>query len=155
MEDILDVTSLTKFDSSIVKLTYHSYVPHNTLTLSNSDEIRICINNQDLITLPSQSYLFIKGELENPSKGHFTNNFAAFLFSEVRYELCGKEVDILRSAGVASLMKHLCASRKSWRYSNAGFDSDENLKKIPKGGKFSVCLPLDMLLAYSMTITKC
>ena len=56
-EDILDVTSPPQFDDSIVKISFHDYYPNNTLTLNNSDEIRIAINNQDLLTLPSRSYL--------------------------------------------------------------------------------------------------
>ena len=104
-EDYLDVTSPPQFDDSVVKLTYHSYFPNNTLTLNNSDEVRISINNQDLLTLPSRSFLYIKGTLANLAKGHLVNNAFAFMFDEIRYTVAGKEVDMVRNPGITSLMK--------------------------------------------------
>jgi hypothetical protein len=144
--DFLNVIEKFQSDDSIVKITNHSYVPHNTLAINNSDEIRISINNQDLITLPSKSYLYIKGEIENHSKGHFTNNAFAFLFDEIRYEVAGKEIDIVRNPGISTLMKIVCSYNKSNKLSNVGFDSDSNLKEFQKGGKFSTCIPLDLLM---------
>ena len=154
--DYLDVTGKSHFDESIVKITYHSYVPHNTLAINNSDEIRICINNQDLLTLPSRSYLYIKGKLEHHDKGHFINNAFAFLFDELRYEVAGKQIDIIRNPGIASLMKTLCSINKSMvkKLSNSGFDTDDNLEKIHKNGDFSVCLPLEMLMGVFEDFTK-
>lgn len=145
-EDYLNVSQKTHFDDSVVKLSYHSYVPHNTLTLNNSDEIRISINNQDLITLPSRSYLYIKGEIKNHEKGHLVNNAFAFLFDEIRYEVAGKEVDMVRNPGISSLMKWVCSVSKSTKFSNAAIDTDENLKLIQKDGVFSGCIPMEMLM---------
>ena len=144
--DFLDVTEKSQFDDSVVKITNHSYVPHNTLAINNSDEIRICINNQDLLTLPSRSYLYIKGEIENHEKGHFINNALAFLFDEIRYEVAGKEIDIVRNPGITSLMKLLCSYNKTTKLSNVAIDTDENLKKFHKNGKFSGCIPLELLM---------
>lgn len=146
--DFLDVTGKSQFDDSIVKITNHSYVPHNTLTINNSDEIRISINNQDLLTLPSRSYLYIKGEIENHDKGHLINNAFAFLFDEIRYEVAGKEIDIIRNPGISTLMKSICSFNKSMvtKLTNAAFDTDENLKKFHKNGKFSACIPMDLML---------
>lgn len=144
--DFLDVTGKSQFDDSIIKITNHSYVPHNTLAINNSDEIRISINNQDLLTLPSRSYLYIKGEIENHDKGHFINNAFAFLFDEIRYEVAGKEIDIVRNPGISSLMKILCSQNKTAKLSNVAFDTDDNLKKFHKEGKFSTCIPLELLM---------
>lgn len=145
-EDYLDVTSRTQFDDSVSKISYHSYLPHNILTINNSDEIRISINNQDLLTLPSRSYLYIKADIKNHDKGHLVNNGLAFLFDEIRYEIANKEVDMVRNPGIASLMKLVCTGNKNYKYSNAAIDSDDNLKAIHKDGKFSGCLPMDMLM---------
>ena len=154
--DYLHVTGKSHFDESIVKITNHSYVPHNTLAINNSDEIRICINNQDLLTLPSRSYLYIKGKLENHDKGQFVNNAFAFLFDELRYEVAGKQIDIIRNPGIASLMKTFCSINKSMftKLSNSGFDTDDNLQKIHKNGDFSICLPLEMLMGVFEDFTK-
>jgi len=116
------------------------------LSINNSDEIRICVNNQDILTLPSQSYLYIKGKFENKDNGHFVKNGLAFLFDEIRYEIASKEVDSVRNPGIASLMKYVCSPNTKKRFSNACIDTDENLKKISDNGEFSGCIPLDMLL---------
>jgi hypothetical protein len=142
--DFLDVTGKSQFDDSVIKITHHSYLPHNTLAINNSDEIRICINNQDLLTLPCKSYLYIKGKIDNHEKGHFINNAFAFLFDEIRYEVAGKEIDIVRNPGISSLMKILCSHNK--KLTNVAFDTDENLKKFHKSGKFSVCVPMELLM---------
>jgi len=144
--DFLNVIEKFQSDDSVVKITNHSYVPHNTLAINNSDEIRISINNQDLITLPSKSYLYIKGEISKYDKGHFTNNAFAFLFDEIRYEIAGKEIDIVRNPGITTLMKILCSYNKTNKLSNAGFDTDSNLTEFQKDGKFSACIPLELLM---------
>lgn len=146
--DYLDVTGKSQFDDSIVKITHHSYVPHNLLTINNSDEIRISINNQDLLTLPSRSYLYLKGEIKNHDKGHLINNAFAFLFDEIRYEVGSKEIDIIRNPGISSLMKVLCSYNKSMitKLTNSAFDTDANLKTFHKNGKFSACIPMQMLM---------
>lgn len=145
-EDFLDVTSAPQFDDSIVKMTFHSYHPSNTLTLNNSDEIRMAINNQDLLTLPSRSYLYIKGTLNNHAKGHLVNNAFAFLFDEIRYLVAGKEIDMIRNPGITSLMKLICSTKNNPKYTNAAIDSDDNLNQIHSDGAFSGCVPLNILM---------
>src|SRR5436190_778831 len=112
----------------------------------NGEEVRICVNNQDILTLPSQSYLYVKGKFSNKDKGHFVKNGLAFLFDEVRYEIASKEVDSVRNPGIASLMKYVCSPNTKKRYSNACIDTDDNLKKISENGEFSGCIPMEMLL---------
>lgn len=131
-EDYLNVTNRIQFDDSVEKYTYHSYVPHNILTINKSDEIRICINNQDLLTRPGRSFVYIKGEIENHAKGHLVNNALAFLFDEIRYEVANKEVDMVRKPGITGLMKLLPSANSLVKYSNAAIDTDENLKIFPK-----------------------
>src|SRR5215468_9235291 len=122
MQDILDVGKRPEFDTGIIRWTYHPYTPYNTLSINPSDKVRICTNNQDLLTLPSQSYLYIKGKVENKDSGHFIKNGLAFLFDEIRYEIASREVDSVRNPGMASLMKYLCTPDTKKRYSNACID---------------------------------
>ena len=154
MENILDVTRQEDFTENIIRNSYHAYYPHNTLTINNSDEIRICINNQNLLTFPSHSYLHIKGKLNNHTNGHLVNNALAFLFSEIRYLIGDKEVDMIRNPGILSLMKLVCSSNNTSRYSNACIDSDVNLKKFHKDGTFSGCIPLDMLMGFFEDVNR-
>ncbi|XP_031634808.1 uncharacterized protein LOC116348084 [Contarinia nasturtii] len=51
----------------------------------------------------------------------FVSNFASFLFSDVRYELNGVEIDSVRNVGRASLMKLMIASRMSHLSGYASF----------------------------------
>ena len=146
MQDILDVTKHQDVDDGVIRWTYHPYFPHNTLSINNSDEVRICINNQDILTLPSQSYLYIKGKFHHKETGHFVRNGLAFLFDEIRYEVGSQQVDSIRNPGVASLMKYVCSANTNKRYSNACIDTDEKLKKITDKDEFSGCIPLEMLL---------
>ena len=154
MESILDVSRQEEFTDNIIKNSYHAYYPHNTLTINNSDEIRICINNQNLLTFPSHSYLHIKGKLNNPTNGHLVNNALAFLFSEIRYLIADKEVDMVRNPGIASSMKLVCSANNAARYSNACIDLDENLKRFHKDGSFSGCIPLEMLMGFFEDVNK-
>lgn len=43
--DYLDVTGKSQFDGNIVKMTNHSYIPHNSLAINNSNETRARINH--------------------------------------------------------------------------------------------------------------
>ena len=52
-------------DDSIVGLAYHTHLPYTSTTYNSNDEIRIPINQQDVYTLPCESYLHIKLEYTN------------------------------------------------------------------------------------------
>ncbi|KAE9522451.1 hypothetical protein AGLY_017112 [Aphis glycines] len=107
-------------DCKITQMQYHSFLPYSTTALSNNDEIRISIQNMDAYTLPSESYLYIEGKLNIPAditaeKGefNFTNNGLAFLFSEIRYEINGVEIQKLKSPGISSSLKGFCSHTPS------------------------------------------
>ena len=56
---IINILQQTKFDNSIIKKDYHSYTSY-LQSFKNNDEIRISIHNQDLLVLPSESFLYIE-----------------------------------------------------------------------------------------------
>ncbi|XP_036150530.1 uncharacterized protein LOC118648301 [Monomorium pharaonis] len=59
-----------------------------------SDEIRIPIQQQDLYTLPCESFLYVEGIFtDDKRKSRLTSNCVAFMFDEIRYELNGVEID--------------------------------------------------------------
>jgi len=62
MTDILNSGRYPIFDDRIVKLEVHTYNPFANTTFGHSDEIRIPIEQQDLYTLPCESFLYIEGK---------------------------------------------------------------------------------------------
>lgn len=158
----LDVKRVTPFDESITNFQFHTYNPYTT-AFGNGDEIRICIQQQDLFVLPSDSYLFIEGVIhtkhlpdsatepqrEVPKK---VNNICAFLFDEIRYELNGFEIDKCKNVGVSSTMKGICSLKKETmlRMQNAGWNLHLNVdKKNAEPAEFSYCIPLCNFLGFA------
>jgi len=59
MTDILNI----KDEPTIVKIETHTYSPFANTTFGYSDEIRIPIQQQDLYTLPYESFLYVEEKL--------------------------------------------------------------------------------------------
>ncbi|KAL6255579.1 hypothetical protein P5V15_012826 [Pogonomyrmex californicus] len=92
MTDILNIEDEPIFDDRIIKIETHTYNPFANTTFGYSDEIRIPIQQQDLYTLPYESFLYVEGKLTKNkiiegSDVVLGNNFVAFIFDEIRYEL--------------------------------------------------------------------
>ncbi|KYN02845.1 hypothetical protein ALC62_06325, partial [Cyphomyrmex costatus] len=111
MADILNIVGEPIFDDRIVKFEIHTYNPYANTTFGHSDEIRIPIQQQDLYTLPCESFLYIKGRLTVKKKDDETpttlgNNCIAFMFDEIRYEL--NSVEMLERRILFSCGIHFC-----------------------------------------------
>ncbi|XP_011859132.1 PREDICTED: uncharacterized protein LOC105556648 [Vollenhovia emeryi] len=124
MTDILNIGKEPIFDDHIVKIETHTYNPFANTIFGNSGEIRIPIQQQDLYTLPHESFLYIEGKLTTAKRIEGSdvilgNNCVAFIFDEIRYELDGVEID-----------------QCGWDVSNNG------------EGNFNSCVPLSMLLGF-------
>lgn len=158
----LDVKRVVPFDDSIVNFQYHVYNPYTT-TYANGEEIRICIQQQDLIVLPCESYIYIEGNIhtipllqnatdpqrEVPSK---VNNMAAFLFDEIKYELNGFEVDKCKNVGITSTMKGIISlsADKMLRMENASWNiHQDDDKKLAHPSSFNFCIPLSNFLGFA------
>jgi hypothetical protein len=125
--------------------------------MSSNDEVRISIQNMDAYTLPCESYIFIEGKINKPSDVTidycFTNNGLAFLFSEMRYELNGVEIQKLKYPGITTCLKGYCSYSPNdmQELQNAAWDmemSKENNRDFSPEGKFSGCLPLKHLFGF-------
>lgn len=108
--DILDVRHGPVFDERLWEKEYHTHHPYASSKLENNDEIRIPIQQQDLYTLPCESYLYIEGRVTKAdgtvgTQVPFINNPMAFLFEEIRYELSGVVVDSTKRVGITSTLK--------------------------------------------------
>ncbi|XP_039276058.1 uncharacterized protein LOC120349644 [Nilaparvata lugens] len=128
---VLDVTRRgPSSDNSITGIEYHSHAPY-TASFNANDEVRIPIQQQDVYTLPSESYLHLEYTVHGADNAAVAgtpcvSGFFANLFSEIRYEINGVEVDGIRNPGVTSLMKNAMT-----------FDRDEKCKMEGAGYKFS------------------
>ncbi|XP_050066419.1 uncharacterized protein LOC126555556 [Aphis gossypii] len=159
-EMYLDVAGGYEEDCKITQMQYHSFLPYSTTALSYNDEIRISIQNMDAYTLPCESYLYIEGKLNIPAditaeKGefNFTNNGLAFLFSEIRYEINGVEIQKLKSPGISSSLKGFCSHTPSElnNLQNAAWDVDMDVsenKHFMLNNKFAGCIPLKHLFGF-------
>nr|XP_012215487.1 PREDICTED: uncharacterized protein LOC105667931 [Linepithema humile] len=152
--DILNIADEPVFDERIVKYEMHAYNPYANTTLGHSDEIRIPIQQQDLYTLPCESFLYIEGKLvTNPTDEardnvcKMGNNCVAFMFDEMRYELDGFEIDRNRNIGITSTIKNYISltteESKTLKYASWNPNeyplTDEN---------FNFCVPLNTLLGF-------
>lgn len=147
-------------DCKITRMQYHSFLPYSTTALSKNDEIRIPIQNMDAYTLPCESYIYIEGKITVPEgmgidagEFNFTNNGLAFLFSEMRYEINGVEIQKLKSPGISSSLKGFCShtSNDLNVLHNAAWDVDmdagEN-KQFTSNNTFAGCIPLKHLFGF-------
>ncbi|XP_031359154.1 uncharacterized protein LOC116182751 [Photinus pyralis] len=157
MGEMLNIFQDVHFDETITKSDIHTYLPYSSSNYGLSEEIRILIQSQDLITATYDSFLYIEGKIERKAEDHLkqchlTNNFASFLFEEIRYELGGQRVDVCRNPGITSALKgyvsyttaeskalaHLGWSPKNEEPLQVEYTkTDDNVSKY-----FSVCIPL-------------
>jgi len=111
--DILNDTEKPEIHQSIEEYEYHSYEPITGTDLNRPGEIRINLETQDLFTHPSESYLVFDGKLvKNADNTEYanadvitlTNNAIMHLFSNVKYQLSGQEIESLIHPGQATTM---------------------------------------------------
>ncbi|XP_031335952.1 uncharacterized protein LOC116165548 [Photinus pyralis] len=157
--DSLNVFQSVHFDETIVKSDIHTYLPYGgSSDYGLSSEIRILIQNQELISATYDSFLYLEGKIEwSQPEGegaivktcNLTNNFAPFLFEEIRYELGGQKVDVCRNPGITSSLKGYVSytSTESKGLKHLGWSpTDESLQvdfnKSNKEKHFAVCIPL-------------
>ncbi|KAL4153100.1 hypothetical protein QTP88_000933 [Uroleucon formosanum] len=159
----IDVTADYVDDCKITQMNYYSFTPYSNMSLSNNDEIRISVLNMDSYTLPCESYIYIEGKVNKPSDAvgevRFSNNGLAFLFSEIRYEINGIEIQKLKSPGVSSCLKAYCSytpndlnalENSAW---DSAMDSEDN-KNFMTNNVFTGCIPLKHLFGFSEDYKK-
>ncbi|XP_020296659.1 uncharacterized protein LOC109861430 [Pseudomyrmex gracilis] len=150
MCDILNVGGEPIVDDRIVKIKTHTYNPYVNTTFEHSDGIRIPIQQQDLYTLPCQSFLYVEGKMTLTTKDEevfLGNNCVAFMFDEIRYELNGMEIDFNRNVGITSTIKNYVSLThdKSMAMKNARWDITQH---TDVDSYFSFCVHLSMILEF-------
>lgn len=147
MEGFLDVKQTAIFDNSITSLETHSYMPYQN-SFNNSDEIRIVINQSDLIIHPASSFLYIEGtflkeNLTVSTTSKLVNNAIGHLFQEIRYELNSTQIDQTKNLGFATTMKSYVSFNKDETLNHTGWNDES---QVATNGNFNFCVPLKNLL---------
>lgn len=155
--EILDLKGPIHEDESLTRFEYHNVLPYSSHSFNNNDEIRILIHQQDIITLPSESRLYVEGTLRKtgelplaPEDG-LADNAIPHLFSEIRYELNGIVIDRVRNPGITSLLKGLL----SYTTNDTPTMTNSSFKILDKQSEnFSFCVPLNTLLGFAEDYKK-
>jgi hypothetical protein len=119
MEDasILDIQEKFIEVDAIKSYEYNEYLPTSGSNLNIPGTITIHIESQDEFYHPRKSYLLVEGDLlkkdgDNARYGRAdqvagSNNGVMHLFSNVKYEIGGQEIESVHSPGIAGVMMGL------------------------------------------------
>ena len=155
MSTTLQIFDDPQFEDDIVKEESHTYKP-NVPNYNYSDEVEIVINQQDALLSLFDGELYIDLNFvpeDNTCK--LTDNFAAFLFETISYELNGVEVERIRDPGIITTLKtYLCYNEMEAKtLTTVGwYLKDSEPIKTPTN--LSVCLPLKYLFSVFMDYRK-
>ncbi len=117
-DEMLDITDPIRYDESIIEQNYFEYTPQTQANNnSTSHQIKIDINAQDTYTLPSKSYISIKGQIRRADNNNpyvagnditLINNAMMYLFSSVKYELGSTTIESINFPGqITSMLGYL------------------------------------------------
>ena len=104
MTNILNITKKPEIDESISEYKFHSYEPITGTDLNRPGDIMLSIERQDLFTHPIESYLVFDAKLvKNANDAAYadadvimlTNNAMMHLFSNIKYQISGQEIESL------------------------------------------------------------
>lgn len=150
--EILSVKKSIRRSDEILSQQYHTYTPYST-AFNNNDEIRITIQSQDLYVLPSDSYLHVEFSIARrdgvaiaANDARFSSFFAAHMFSELRYEINGFEIDRCKLPGITTNMKLLMACKQSDSEALHLFNLNRNAQIIT--GTFRMIIPLRFMFGF-------
>lgn len=155
--DILDIKHGPVFDETLWEKEYHTHNPYASSKLGNNDEIRIPIQQQDVYTLPCESYIYIEGKVTKKdgsaaSTVPFINNPMSFLFEEIRYEISGVTVDSTKKVGVTSTLKGIISlsPNETNALKTSGWVLPDKTTFSPNtSGYFDFCIPLSLVLGFA------
>ena len=183
-EHILRIKESFDTDESIRRYEYLEYQPITGTSLNTTGEVRVIIESQDEFFHPSQAYLLLEGQLVksadgsvygNEDKVTLVNNGLMFLFSNIRYELSGHEIESVNYPGHATTMKGLLKYSEDYAASqglnhcwmkpssdtadqatNAGFKLRQSyiVKDPNPNGSFSFVIPLKHIFGFAEDYDK-
>ena len=113
MDNIFDLKEKFIEADAIKSYEYNEYLPTTGSGLNTPGTITIHIESQDEFYHPRRSYLLVEGELVKSSDGSrytaakdvaLCNNGIMHLFSNVRYEIAGQEIESVNNPGIAGVL---------------------------------------------------
>ena len=112
MDEIFDINERLSEEDSIKSYEYSSYLPTSGSNLNTPGTITIHIESQDDFYHPRCSYLLVEGELLKNDGTRYTasddialcNNGIMHLFSNVKYEIAGHEIENVNNPGIAGVL---------------------------------------------------
>lgn len=156
MSDILKLNGYVHSDESITNVQYHAYSPYTT-AFNNGDEIRIAIQQQDLFTLPCESYIHLEAETVRKVSDNIdplpttVNFFATHIFDDIRYEINGFEIDRCKNPGVTATLKGLISLSAQ---DQAAYYLATLGQTYTGTGVFECFIPLKMLFGFAEDYRK-
>lgn len=112
--EIGDTEQTLFLDESIREFEYAEFPPINSSNLNTNGNKEIIIQQQDLITLPSEGYLYFEGELKKSDGSAIPqadrknvaliNNAMMYLFERITYSINGEVVEEIKRPGQTTTM---------------------------------------------------
>jgi hypothetical protein len=113
-DEMLDINEPHFHDESISSMNFYEYTPQTQANNNTAGlQISMIINNQDIYTLPSKSYISIKGQLRRAGNNNayvagdeitLINNAMMYLFTGVKYELGNTTIETINYPGQTTSM---------------------------------------------------
>ena len=112
-DSILNFLEKYTESDAIKSYEYNEYQPTSGSNLNISGNITIHIENQDEFFQPRRSYLLVEGNLlKDGAAGVYDANASVALanygvmrlFSDVKYELAGREIECVNNPGIAGVL---------------------------------------------------
>ena len=112
MDSILDIQDKFIEGDAIKSYEYNEYLPTSGSNLNIPGTITIHIESQDEFYHPRKSYLLVEGDLVKTNGTRYTadnnialsNNGVMHLFSNIKYEIGGQEIESVNNPGVAGVI---------------------------------------------------
>ena len=117
-DEMLDIEEPHLYDDSIRSMKFYEYTPQTQANNNTTGhQISIAINNQDIYSLPSKSYISIKGQIRRADNNNayaaadeitLINNAMMYLFTGIRYELGSTMLESINCPGpITSMLGYL------------------------------------------------
>ena len=178
MANILQWREKVENDVSIEKINTYEYEPHQGINLNGVGDIRLTISNEDQFILPSDSHLYIEGELVKHNNTTYAadeagislvNNGLMYLFDHIEYSIANQRVEGFNNPGRATTMKGLLTYPRIypegmnffWTLDenvepedNEGFSTRCSYMHSEGNGKFSALVPLKHIFGFCESYNK-
>ena len=113
MESILDIDEPFIETDAIKSYEYNEYLPTSGSNLNTPGTITIHIECQDEFYHPRRSYLLVEGDVVKENGTRYidgaddialTNNGIMHLFSNIKYEIAGQEIESVNNPGISGVI---------------------------------------------------